>query len=238
MMEAFHNGGCFEIVDIKYIPTKATMRLSPLGNAIWHEWKDKVRQHAPLTSTNIVSQMMTAYYSITPNSYYRHCGLTHGQSVYKDCIEFEWIVRDRRSECTDYLLNRYILNQPHTMCLCARYPVVDQNLCCSCLALVKSPFQQLYKEAYLDEYRQHYQPLYTQKDKYALLRMLVQEAEDYLFTAKDVDYLLKVWTPWIYEKNDTAEVLTKQQKKDWKKREVKMKALLQAMAEKHAARQA
>jgi hypothetical protein len=85
MMEAFHNGGCFEIADIKYIPTKAAKRLSPLDNAIWHEWKDKVRQHAPLTSTNIVSQMMTAYYSITPNSYYRHCGLTHGQSVYKDC---------------------------------------------------------------------------------------------------------------------------------------------------------
>jgi hypothetical protein len=85
MMEAFHNGGCFEIVDIVSMPTKAAKRLSPLDNAIWHEWKENVRHHSPLNSHNMISNMMTAYYSITPNSYYRHCGLTYGQSVYKDC---------------------------------------------------------------------------------------------------------------------------------------------------------
>jgi hypothetical protein len=85
MMEAFHNGGCFEIVDIVFMPTKAAKRLSPLDNAIWHEWKDKVRQHSPLNSKNMISNMMTAYHSITPNPYYRLCQLTRGQSVYKDC---------------------------------------------------------------------------------------------------------------------------------------------------------
>ena len=36
--------------------------------------------------------------------------------------------------------------------------------------------------------------------------------------------------------SNTSETLSKQQKKDWKKRENKMKALLAAMAEKHALR--
>jgi DDE superfamily endonuclease len=85
MMEAFHNGGCFEIVDIIYMPTKSAKRLSPLDNAIWHEMKEKVRRQSPLTSNNVISNMMTAYHSIIPKSYYRLCGLTHGQSVYKDC---------------------------------------------------------------------------------------------------------------------------------------------------------
>jgi len=85
MLEAFQNSGCEEIVEVKYMPTKSAKRLSPLDNVIWHEWKDKVRQHSPLNSSNIVSHMMTAYHSVAPNVYYRHCGLTHGQSVYKDC---------------------------------------------------------------------------------------------------------------------------------------------------------
>ena len=68
------------------MPTKAAKRLSPLDNVIWHEWKDKVRQHSPLNSSNIVSHMMTAYHSVSvaPNLYYRHFELTDGQSMYKD----------------------------------------------------------------------------------------------------------------------------------------------------------
>jgi hypothetical protein len=84
-------------------------------------------------------------------------------------------------------------------------------------------------------YDKWYRPLYTQKDKYELLKMLVREVEEYQYDALSVEQILAVWTPWISEPN-TSETLSKQQKKDWKKRENKMKALLAAMAEKHALR--
>ena len=84
-------------------------------------------------------------------------------------------------------------------------------------------------------YDKWYRPLYTQKDKYELLKMLVREVEEYEYDALSVEQILAVWTPWISESN-TSETLSKQQKKDWKKRENKMKALLAAMAEKHALR--
>ena len=66
--------------------------------------------------------------------------------------------------------------------------------------------------------------------------MLVVEVEGYQYDAASVDQILAVWQPWISESNNTSETLSRQQKKDWKKRENKMKALLAAMAEKHALR--
>jgi DDE superfamily endonuclease len=88
MMESFHCGGCFEIVDIMKMPTKAAKRISPLDNGIFHEWKDRVRKHNLLTSKNIESVMVQEWENISQENishYYKHCGLTHGQDVYKDC---------------------------------------------------------------------------------------------------------------------------------------------------------
>jgi hypothetical protein len=65
--------------------------------------------------------------------------------------------------------------------------------------------------------------------------MLVREVEEYQYDALSVEQILAVWAPWVSESN-TSETLSRQQKKNWKQREYKMKVLLAAMAEKHALR--
>ena len=75
-----------------------------------------------------------------------------------------------------------------------------------------------------------------QKDKYEMLKMLAKEIDQYhCCTADLVDHILKVWPVWISE-HDSSEILSRQEKKNWKKRENKMKALLAAIAGKHALR--
>ena len=88
MLEAFHDKVCQDVVDILYMPVKSAKRLSPLDNAFFHEWKERVRQRSPLTKENMKSVMTTELYNITSNhlaNYYKHCRLTHGQDVYSDC---------------------------------------------------------------------------------------------------------------------------------------------------------
>ena len=88
MMEAFRDRGCQDLKEIIVMPTKSAKRLSPLDNAFFHEWKERVRKNAPLTKNNIVSIMHNELYNISSNhlaNYYRHCALTDGQDPYKDC---------------------------------------------------------------------------------------------------------------------------------------------------------
>ena len=87
------------------------------------------------------------------------------------------------------------------------------------------------------EYVVHLRPLYTQADKYELLKKMTLEADEYSFSAYQVKCILYVWREWIHDKPDTYNTLTKHQKKNWKNREDKMEALLRVMEAKHVQRQ-
>ena len=88
MIEAFRDRNCQDLVDIIYMPTKSAKRLSPLDNAFFHEWKQKVRKFSPLSKKDIVTIIDRELHNISSDhiaNYYRLCGLTHGQDPYKDC---------------------------------------------------------------------------------------------------------------------------------------------------------
>jgi hypothetical protein len=88
MMQAFHDHGCQSLVEIIKMPTQAAKRLSPLDNTLFHEWKERCRQHSKILSNNIEQIMNDEWNKITSNhlySYYRHCGLTTSTKPYFDC---------------------------------------------------------------------------------------------------------------------------------------------------------
>jgi hypothetical protein len=88
MLESFHNGFCYEVQNIRILPASSAKRISPLDNALFHEWKQRCRQHHYITNKNIKSIMVQEWENIPVQhirNYYRLCGLTSGQSVYKDC---------------------------------------------------------------------------------------------------------------------------------------------------------
>jgi hypothetical protein len=88
ILQAFHDWGCQDVVDILKMPAQAPKRMSPQDNALFHEWKEKVRNHAPLTKHNI-EQIMADEWNNLPvkhlSAYYRHCGLTNLKDPYFDC---------------------------------------------------------------------------------------------------------------------------------------------------------
>jgi hypothetical protein len=88
MIESFHFNGAQNVKDIKYMPPQSAKRLSPLDNSLFHEWKERVRQHEPLTAKNIINIMSDEWNNLPQEhlkKYYHHCGLMSGQDVYKDC---------------------------------------------------------------------------------------------------------------------------------------------------------
>ena len=66
------------------MPTHAAKRMSPQDNALFHEWKERVRKHAPLTKQSI-TQIMADEWNNLPirhlAAYYKHCGLTSLKDV-------------------------------------------------------------------------------------------------------------------------------------------------------------
>ena len=90
MIESFNEGACYGIIEARKLPTKSAKRVSPLDNSLFHEWKDRCRQHSPLTDQNIVQAMADEWNNIPIShigNYYRHCGLTRHQQLYSDCPE-------------------------------------------------------------------------------------------------------------------------------------------------------
>jgi hypothetical protein len=88
MMQAFHDNGCQSLVEIIKMPTQAAKRLSPLDNTLFHQWKDRCRQHDLITDKNIEQIMNDEWNKVTAEqlySYYRHCGLTSTSQRYFDC---------------------------------------------------------------------------------------------------------------------------------------------------------
>jgi hypothetical protein len=88
LLEAFHDHGCQELVDIWFMPTQAAKRMSPLDNSLFHEWKERVRSRHPITESNITQLMSDEWNNLPPQHifhYYKHCGLTGQGKAYFDC---------------------------------------------------------------------------------------------------------------------------------------------------------
>jgi hypothetical protein len=88
IMEALRDRGCGEVTSIIKLPPASAKRLSPLDNALFNLWRQRVLSGGPLTKKNIKQRMSDAWNSITADellAQYRHCGLMRGQDVYFDC---------------------------------------------------------------------------------------------------------------------------------------------------------
>ena len=88
IMQAFHDRGSQSIKEIILMPPSAAKRLSPLDNALFHDWKQLCRQHSPVTNLTIKRVMADSWNSLTSRllrAHYRNCGLTRGTDPYFDC---------------------------------------------------------------------------------------------------------------------------------------------------------
>lgn len=76
------------VVKILKMPTAAAKRLSPLDNALFNVWVQRVNERGPLTRFNIKQIMMDEWNQFTEDdlkAQYRKCGLMRHQDVYFDC---------------------------------------------------------------------------------------------------------------------------------------------------------
>jgi hypothetical protein len=88
ILDAFHEAGCHELVEVIKMPTQAAKRMSPLDNAIFHDWKEICRKKERITERTIARIMADAWNRITPHclrAHYSHCLLDRGDNVFKDC---------------------------------------------------------------------------------------------------------------------------------------------------------
>lgn len=88
LLQAFHDWGCQEMVEVILLPAKAAKRMSPLDNSIFHDWKERCRKHAVLTERNIERVMADEWNAQTPKQlygHYKHCGLLGRRNPFFDC---------------------------------------------------------------------------------------------------------------------------------------------------------
>lgn len=88
LLQVFHDRGVQDVQQLMFMPTQAAKRMSPLDNALFHTWKNNIRQHAPLTDDNVVNIMSNEWNNISSRdirSQYRKCLLMRYQDVYSDC---------------------------------------------------------------------------------------------------------------------------------------------------------
>ena len=87
VLEAFRERGG-HVQTLLKLPTTAAKRLSPLDNALFHDWKEAIRKHGPLTLRNI-QQVMADEWNNLPKekirAHYKHCGLMRSKDPYFDC---------------------------------------------------------------------------------------------------------------------------------------------------------
>ena len=87
IIDAFARAGV-TIEELIYMPTLAAKRLSPLDNALFHDWKDTVRSHCPLSLSNLPRIMVREWKALDKHliqSHYKHCGFVRGCAPYFDC---------------------------------------------------------------------------------------------------------------------------------------------------------
>lgn len=88
LLQEFHDMGCQDLKEVVLMPTQAAKRMSPLDNALFHDWKEAVRKHAPLSKHNIVRIMANEWNRIAASkieAHYKHCLLMPRSDVYADC---------------------------------------------------------------------------------------------------------------------------------------------------------
>jgi hypothetical protein len=88
IIDEFHDWGCQELVEVVKMPPAAAKRLSPLDNALFNMWRQRVLDGGPLTKSIIKNRMINAWASLSASDIrkqYRHCGLVRGTDVYFDC---------------------------------------------------------------------------------------------------------------------------------------------------------
>jgi hypothetical protein len=85
LCQAFHDRSSQSIKDFLLMPTNAAKRMSPLDNALFHDWKEEVRKHCPVTKRTIVQVMNDAWMKMKPQPHYKHSGLTRSHDPYYDC---------------------------------------------------------------------------------------------------------------------------------------------------------
>jgi hypothetical protein len=86
--QAFHDRGSESIKDILFMPPNAAKRMSPLDNALFHDWKELCRKKCPVTEFTIQRVMSDAWNQLKAtqiHAHFRHCGLMYGQDPYFDC---------------------------------------------------------------------------------------------------------------------------------------------------------
>ena len=87
VMEAFRERGG-HVQQLLKMPPSAAKRLSPLDNSLFHDWKEAIRKHGPLTLANIQQVMSDEWNNVSQaniQSHYRHCGLMRFTDPYTDC---------------------------------------------------------------------------------------------------------------------------------------------------------
>jgi hypothetical protein len=93
IMEELHENGCEEVKEVRFMPASSAKRLSPLDNTIFAIWKQRCKNRGLITKSNIVNVMCDEWNKIDRqllSACYRHCSLTYGQDVYKDCPNPHW----------------------------------------------------------------------------------------------------------------------------------------------------
>ena len=88
IIQAFHDWGCQELTQVVKMPTQAAKRMSPLDNALFHDWKERCRKHTRITNRNIEQIMADEWNNSTPaqlNAHYHNCLLFQRQNIYADC---------------------------------------------------------------------------------------------------------------------------------------------------------
>ncbi len=86
--QALQDAGINELTQILILPSQASKRTSPLDNSLFHDWKERIRNHSPLIQAILPTLMENEWLATTKKNikhYYNHCGITCGGDVYKDC---------------------------------------------------------------------------------------------------------------------------------------------------------
>ncbi len=88
ILDTFHLNGAQNVQQIVKMPTQAAKRMSPLDNAMFHEWKERCRNRQTITMSNIQQIMSDEWNRFTKEetySHYQHCGLTSSTQPLFDC---------------------------------------------------------------------------------------------------------------------------------------------------------
>jgi len=88
LLQSFHDRSSESIKEILLLPPNAAKRMSPLDNALFHDWKERCRKRCPVTNHTIEGVMSDAWNQLPAaliHQHYKHCGLVRGQDPYFDC---------------------------------------------------------------------------------------------------------------------------------------------------------